>query len=158
MRGDSISKPQKLQMHFPVADVDAEYDRLSRLGLKFDELPEDRPPWDWRHDYPHDPVGHKFELCTALPSALRPVLDDFTASALRRSTKIAVHGIDAGNDSRAAECVLTIEAHDILDVISICEVESPLDRDAQLEPSHTAKQLTENLVGGRRVILALIDD
>ena len=29
-------------MHFEVADVDAEYNRLKRLGVEFDEPPEDQ--------------------------------------------------------------------------------------------------------------------
>ncbi len=66
--GDSIEHPERLQMHFEVGDVDAEYDRLKRLGVEFDEPPEDQP-WGWRHAYTHDPVGHTVELCTPLADA-----------------------------------------------------------------------------------------
>jgi hypothetical protein len=66
--GESIDQPEKVQMHFPVADVDAEYDRLRRLGIRFDGPPEDQP-WGWRHAYTHDPAGHTVELCTPLANA-----------------------------------------------------------------------------------------
>ncbi len=66
--GESIDHPEKLQMHFPVKDVDAEYDRLRNLGIQFDEPPEDKP-WGWRHVYTHDPAGHTVELCTPLAEA-----------------------------------------------------------------------------------------
>lgn len=55
-------------MHFPVTDVDAEYDRLTKRGIKFDEPPENKP-WGWRHAYTHDPAGHTVELCTPLAEA-----------------------------------------------------------------------------------------
>jgi catechol 2,3-dioxygenase-like lactoylglutathione lyase family enzyme len=63
--GESVDHPEKLQMHFPVKDVDTEYDRLRKLGIEFDEPPEDKP-WGWRHAYTHDPAGHTVELCTPL--------------------------------------------------------------------------------------------
>ena len=66
--GESIEHPERLQMHFEVADVDAEYDRLRRQGVEFDEPPADQP-WGWRHAYTHDPVGHTVELCTPLTNA-----------------------------------------------------------------------------------------
>jgi predicted enzyme related to lactoylglutathione lyase len=46
--GESIEHADRLQMHFPVPDVDAEYNRLLKLGVQFDEPPEDKP-WGWRH-------------------------------------------------------------------------------------------------------------
>jgi catechol 2,3-dioxygenase-like lactoylglutathione lyase family enzyme len=61
--GESVGHPEKLQMHFPVADVDAEYDRLKKRGIPFDEPPADKP-WGWRHAYTRDPAGHTVELCT----------------------------------------------------------------------------------------------
>jgi len=66
--GESIDHPEKLQMHFHVRDVDAEYNRLKKLGVQFDEPPEDQP-WGWRHAYMHDPAGHTVELCTPLANA-----------------------------------------------------------------------------------------
>ena len=54
--GQNSEHPEKLQMHFEVADVDAEYNRLKRLGVEFDKPLEDQP-WGWRHAYTHDPVG-----------------------------------------------------------------------------------------------------
>ncbi len=66
--GDPLEHPERLQMHFHVPDVDAEYERLKREGVKFDEAPNDKP-WGWRHAYTRDPVGHTVELCSPLPGA-----------------------------------------------------------------------------------------
>jgi catechol 2,3-dioxygenase-like lactoylglutathione lyase family enzyme len=65
---ENIGHPDKLQMHFPVADVDAEYDRLKKLGIQFDEPPGHKP-WGWRHAYTHDAAGHTVELCTPIAGA-----------------------------------------------------------------------------------------
>lgn len=66
--GPSLEHPDRLQMHFHVANVDAEYNRLKELGVDFAEPPKDMP-WGWRHAYTHDPVGHTVELVTPLPNA-----------------------------------------------------------------------------------------
>lgn len=84
-------------MHFPVTDFDAEYDRLTKPGIKFDEPPENKP-WGWRHTYTHDPAG-------ALQSACRRQVDQLMAigfvqttglttqspSAMRLSSSIRIH-------------------------------------------------------------------
>jgi catechol 2,3-dioxygenase-like lactoylglutathione lyase family enzyme len=66
--GESIGHPEKLQMHFPVPDVRAEYNRLRKRGIQFDEPPEDKP-WGWRHAYTRDPAGHTVELCAPIAGA-----------------------------------------------------------------------------------------
>jgi catechol 2,3-dioxygenase-like lactoylglutathione lyase family enzyme len=66
--GDSVGHPEKLQMHFPVADVDAKYEGLRKRGIHFDEPPEDKP-WGWRHACTRDSAGHTVELCTPAASA-----------------------------------------------------------------------------------------
>jgi catechol 2,3-dioxygenase-like lactoylglutathione lyase family enzyme len=66
--GESIDPPEKFQMHFPVTDVDAEYNRLKKLGIHFDEPPQDQP-WGWRHAYTHDPAGHTVVRRTPLANA-----------------------------------------------------------------------------------------
>ena len=65
---ENIGHPDKLQMHFPVADVDAEYDLLKKRGIQFDE-PLEHKPWGWRHAYTHDAAGHTVELCTPIAGA-----------------------------------------------------------------------------------------
>ena len=51
-------------LYFDCADVDAEYERLTNIGLEFIEPPADRP-WLWRQAYLHDPNGNKICLFTA---------------------------------------------------------------------------------------------
>jgi catechol 2,3-dioxygenase-like lactoylglutathione lyase family enzyme len=66
--GDQLERPDLLQLHLHVMDVDAEYERLKSEGVKFEEPPKNRP-WGWRHAYTHHPAGHTFELCSPLPEA-----------------------------------------------------------------------------------------
>jgi lactoylglutathione lyase len=77
--GETIEHPDRLQIHFAVPDVDAEYERLTKEGVQFQEPPKDMP-WRWRHAYTNDPAGHTVELCTPLPDA-----KDLDASFLRAS-------------------------------------------------------------------------
>lgn len=51
-------------LYFECADVDAEYERLTALGIEFTETPTDRP-WLWRQAYLKDPNGNKICLFTA---------------------------------------------------------------------------------------------
>ena len=51
-------------LYLECTDVDAEYERLSALGLKFTEPPTDRP-WLWRQGYLDDPNGNHICLFTA---------------------------------------------------------------------------------------------
>jgi hypothetical protein len=43
LRDDSTEHPERLAMHFEVGDVDAEYNRLKKLGVQFDEPPGTSP-------------------------------------------------------------------------------------------------------------------
>lgn len=63
--GERLDHPERLQIHFAVEDVDAEYERLSRAGIEFREPPRDTP-WRWRHAYTSDPAGHTIEICSPL--------------------------------------------------------------------------------------------
>lgn len=51
-------------LYFECTDVDAEYNRIKSLGLKFTEPPTDRP-WLWRQAYLLDPNGNKICLFQA---------------------------------------------------------------------------------------------
>jgi predicted enzyme related to lactoylglutathione lyase len=66
--GEPLEHPERLQIHLAVENVDAEYEKLVRAGIKFSEPPKDMP-WLWRHAYTKDPSGHMVELCSPLPSA-----------------------------------------------------------------------------------------
>lgn len=48
-------------LYFECPDLDAEYERLTALGLEFTEPPTDRP-WLWREAYLKDPNGNKICL------------------------------------------------------------------------------------------------
>lgn len=48
-------------LYFDCPDVEAEYERLTALGLDFTEPPTDRP-WLWRQCYLKDPNGNKICL------------------------------------------------------------------------------------------------
>ena len=48
-------------LYFECDHLDAEVDRLKKLGLIFDEDPTDRP-WLWRQAYLRDPNGNKICL------------------------------------------------------------------------------------------------
>lgn len=66
--GESVGHPDRLQIHFAVPDLDAEYERLKTAGIQFNEAPKDMP-WHWRHAYTQDPAGHTVEICSPLPGA-----------------------------------------------------------------------------------------
>lgn len=67
--GEPLDHPERIQIHFRVADVDAMYTQLQADGIVFAEPPTNMP-WRWRHAYTHDPAGHTVELVTPLPDAL----------------------------------------------------------------------------------------
>ncbi len=52
---------QDIVLYFECENLDAEVDRLKKLGLAFDEDPTDRP-WLWRQAYLKDPNGNKICL------------------------------------------------------------------------------------------------
>ena len=58
----STSVPSlSIVLYFECEDVDAEFDRLTALGLEFTEPPTDRP-WFWREAYLMDPNGNNICL------------------------------------------------------------------------------------------------
>lgn len=63
--GSPLSEPEKVQLHFSVADVDADYERLTAEGLTFYKRPETKP-WGHRTAYLSDPAGHTVELYTPI--------------------------------------------------------------------------------------------
>jgi catechol 2,3-dioxygenase-like lactoylglutathione lyase family enzyme len=66
--GDQLDRPDLVQLHVHVADVDAEYERLKTEGVRFEGPPKNMP-WAWRHAYTKDPAGHTVEVCSPLPEA-----------------------------------------------------------------------------------------
>jgi len=68
LNGEGLEHPERVQLHFEVKDVDAEYQRLREAGVEFSEPPKDMP-WRWRHAYTSDPAGHTVEICSPLPDA-----------------------------------------------------------------------------------------
>ena len=66
--GQPLEHPERLQMHFAVANVDDAYEHMKQEGVRFDEPPADKP-WGWRHAYTRDPVGHTVEICSQLSNA-----------------------------------------------------------------------------------------
>lgn len=62
-RGTPLPEPHKVQLHFEVADVDAEYERLVADGLRFHRGPATMP-WGYRTAYLSDPAGHTVEIYT----------------------------------------------------------------------------------------------
>lgn len=58
-------------LYFECDDLDAEYERLTALGIKFTEPPTYRP-WLWREAYLLDPNGNKICLYHAGENRLDP--------------------------------------------------------------------------------------
>ena len=60
-RGEPLSRPEQVNLHFEVEDVDAEYKRLKSQGLRFSQAPQTMP-WGYRTAYVQDPAGHTVEI------------------------------------------------------------------------------------------------
>lgn len=58
-------------LYFECQDLDAEYERLTALGVEFTEPPTDRP-WLWRQAYLKDPNGNKICLFNAGENRINP--------------------------------------------------------------------------------------
>lgn len=58
---DPVTPVNNVVLYFECDELDAEVERLSSLGLQFDEDPSDRP-WLWRQAYLKDPNGNKICL------------------------------------------------------------------------------------------------
>ena len=69
-KDDRLRSPSYITLYFE-CDVDAEYERLTALGLEFTEPPTDRP-WLWREAYLKDPNGNKICLYHAGENRLNP--------------------------------------------------------------------------------------
>lgn len=67
-RGEPLSEPERINLHFEVVDVDIEvdieYERIKRRGLIFAQAPKTMP-WGYRTAYLRDPAGHTVEIYTA---------------------------------------------------------------------------------------------
>ena len=61
--GAPVARPDHVQLHFQVDDVDASYRELQGAGIAFVEPPTDKP-WGWRVATVIDPAGHTVELVT----------------------------------------------------------------------------------------------
>ena len=66
-----VAAQNNVVLYFECADVDAEYERLTALGLEFTEPPTDRP-WLWRQCYLDDPNGNHICLFHAGDNRLNP--------------------------------------------------------------------------------------
>ena len=66
-----VTAQNNVVLYFECADVDAEYERLTALGLEFTEPPTDRP-WLWRQCYVNDPNGNHICLFNAADNRLNP--------------------------------------------------------------------------------------
>jgi catechol 2,3-dioxygenase-like lactoylglutathione lyase family enzyme len=63
--GDPLERPEQVQLHFEVADVDAEYEDLAGQGVPFEQPPHNTP-WGYRVAALRDRAGHIVELYTPL--------------------------------------------------------------------------------------------
>lgn len=63
-------KTEGLRLYFEVESLDEFCKRLTKKGVKFDQMPQDMP-WGWRHAYLHDPDGHEISLYWAGQSRLK---------------------------------------------------------------------------------------
>jgi catechol 2,3-dioxygenase-like lactoylglutathione lyase family enzyme len=61
--GEPVADPERVQLHFEVADVDTLYDALRGRGVAFDSPPTNKP-WGFRVATLRDPDGHTVELYT----------------------------------------------------------------------------------------------
>jgi len=59
--GDPLSEPHRIQFHFDVDDVDEVHERLTAVGVVFDEKPSNKP-WGLRTASCRDPGGHSVEF------------------------------------------------------------------------------------------------
>ena len=60
-QGKPLGHPDRVQLHFQVADVDAVYKKLKKKGVNFDAPPKTMS-WGWRHVCTKDPAGHTIEI------------------------------------------------------------------------------------------------
>lgn len=65
------ASPGSAMIYFEVADVDEVFANLSKRGIGFDDVPEDKP-WLWREVHLTDPDGYKLCLFQAGENRLDP--------------------------------------------------------------------------------------
>jgi catechol 2,3-dioxygenase-like lactoylglutathione lyase family enzyme len=63
--GTPLEHPERVQLHFEVDDVDAEYDDLAGQGVPFEQVPHNTA-WGYRVASLLDTVGHTVELYTSV--------------------------------------------------------------------------------------------
>lgn len=63
--GEPVGRPQCVQFHIQVDDVNDTVRRLAAAGVEFDEVPSDKP-WGVRSSSCADPAGHSVEFFTPL--------------------------------------------------------------------------------------------
>ncbi|MDO3645744.1 VOC family protein [Nocardia mangyaensis] len=68
-RVDQITPADHITIYFETDDLDAEFARLVRAGVAFDQPPTDMP-WLWREARLRDPFGHR--LCLFHAGENRP--------------------------------------------------------------------------------------
>ncbi len=64
----AVTAEDRLGIVFEVDNVDAEYERLSGLGITFTTLPTDRPDWGLRTAHFRDPDDNLVEIIARLQS------------------------------------------------------------------------------------------
>jgi catechol 2,3-dioxygenase-like lactoylglutathione lyase family enzyme len=68
---DAVDPTEQVTVYFETDILDAEYDRLVRAGVEFEQQPTDRS-WLWREARLRDPDGHHLCLFYAGPNRLNP--------------------------------------------------------------------------------------
>lgn len=65
------ASPNHIKLYFECDDLDAEYERLTSLGIEFEQPPTDQT-WLWREAYLRDPNGNKICLFHAADNRKNP--------------------------------------------------------------------------------------
>lgn len=68
---EAVDPTEQVTVYFETDKLDAEYDRLVRAGVEFDEPPTDMS-WLWREAQLRDADGHHLCLFYAGPNRLNP--------------------------------------------------------------------------------------
>ena len=63
--GTPLEWPERVQLHFEVTDVDAEYEDLAGQGVPFEQPPHNTA-WGYRVAALQDVAGHTIELYTSM--------------------------------------------------------------------------------------------
>ena len=68
---DQLPSGAGISVYFECEDLDQKADELIQKGIRFDELPNDKP-WLWREAYLKDPDGNQLILFYAGENRLNP--------------------------------------------------------------------------------------